>query len=236
MKFIQWEQSIDNTCAILHRFKPIKRASSPLKYLAIQKMTDISIISAEFDGELQVYEPKLWILLDYYDSKIEFYGVYFPDDPINCSDHIPTLCLRKASWNRKNDKAQIIKNQDYDKYILSPKHACFKTLFTYEAEVIGITKLVSEINAYVPNKLSIKDEYKENNALHYLQLKLYDEELVFEVGYCPLARKEHILEEKIYRWKESFSKINFDKGAIPDEGSYRISYYESVLERLSTYL
>ena len=227
---------INKTSAILHRFKPIKQASSPLKDLAIQKMTDVSVISAEFDGEIRAYEPKFWTLLDYYDSKLEFYGVYFSIDSVENNDPIPTLCLRKAFWKRQNDKAQMFMNRDYDKYILSSKHAFVKTLFTTATEVVDIIELISEINSYVPNQLSVKNQCRENNAWYYLRVKLYDEELVFDIGYCPLVREEPILEEKIHRWKECFMKLDFDNGVIPDEGSYQISYDESILERLSVYI
>jgi len=234
-KPIPWEQiSPDGEVAVLYQFKQLLHAASPLKDTAIQKLTEVAAISAAFQGESILYLPRFWILFDYDDSNVEFYGAYLPEEP---DGMLPDLCLRKGSWKRNHDREQVKHHQDYDKYVWSAKHASVFTFFTQVERFPQIRKLIHEFGDYLTTRMHLKPSatLRTPADYSYLAVKFYDEDFMLNLEYCPLYRREVLLEERAEVWKNCFLEVTFEASIIPDKGSCKLNYSPSVMERLAVY-
>jgi len=234
---IPWEQvSIDGDIVTLYEFKKRRHTAPGLRDLAVQKLTDVAAISAEFKGDRILYLPRFWVLFDY-DSTIEFYGAYLPDEP---DDAIPNLCIRRGTWSRSQDKEQVIHNRDYDEYVLSAKNAAVSVFFTNAAWFPQIRKLICEFAHDLTTRTHLEllpNLQPEEADCFYLQVKLYDEYLVFHIEYYPASyRRDKSLEERIELGRKCCSEISFETSITPDKGSCKLNYFPSVLERLATYI
>ena len=74
---VKWEKNSGNENAIIHQSRILKRSHARLKAIAVKKMTDVWLISAEFEGEPKVFERLLWVLIEK-DAGMEFFGIYSP--------------------------------------------------------------------------------------------------------------------------------------------------------------
>lgn len=234
---IPWEQvSIDGDIATLYEFKKRRHTTPGLKDLAVQKLTDVAAISAGFKGDRILYLPRFWILFDY-DSTIEFYGAYLPDEP---DDAIPNLCIRRGTWSRNKDKEQVIYNQDYDEYVLSAKNAFVSVFFTNADWFPQIRKLIGEFAHHLTTRTRLEllpDLQPEETDCFYLQVKLYDECLTWNVEYYPASyQRDELLETQTELWRKCCSEVSFETSITPDKGSCKLNYFPSVLERLATYI
>ena len=82
MKKILWEQTSDGSPAQLGKLPRVTKSGLLLKGVAIAKMVDVSLISAEFDDIPVVFEPKVEVFLDE-GTAAEFMAVYQSGFPLN---------------------------------------------------------------------------------------------------------------------------------------------------------
>src|SRR5207248_433782 len=113
MTEIPWERTVNDVPAMLressdHYFIPVLA----LMGVAEAKMTDLALISADFNGEPILFEYRVGVYLTK-GSNAEFFGVYIPDEEEDVEiqeeeqRRRPMLCLRHAHWDQKRDAKQF---------------------------------------------------------------------------------------------------------------------------------
>ncbi len=106
MRNIAWEKTVDGKQAsLVQRRAYVQRASFLVKVLAKMKMTDVTLISADFDTHSAVFETRINLYLDW-STHSEFLGVYQREDEKDGQD-VPNFCIINAHWYINQDFQQF---------------------------------------------------------------------------------------------------------------------------------
>jgi hypothetical protein len=234
VQFMPWERTADGAPAQLKSSqKPVTRGNIMLKRMALAKMTDITLLSAEFQGNVVLFEPRVSILQDM-GTHVEFRGLYqvHRDDedsqeaPIQS---LPSLALRQASWIRDNDFQQFNRATNKRAYIESEQQVHAHITFTTPALQPEIYRLLEDARSLTRAGIQIEPVVHPDYQREEIRFCVDDEELRFTLSYLPHLRQAPILERWIAEWMQSFAQVNFSEGILPDHGC-SISYSHSLME------
>lgn len=209
-----------------------------LKRMALAKMTDITLLSAEFQDNVVLFEPRVSILLDM-NTHVEFRGIYQihrdNEDPQEIPvQSLPSLALRQASWIRDNDFKQFNMATNKRAYIESEQQVLSRIIFTTPELQPTIYRLVEDARNLVQAGIKLEPALHPNYQSEEIRFCVDDEELRFSLLYLPHIRQSPTLEKWIGQWMQSFAQVDFSGGIIPDHGC-SISYSHSLLELLSRF-
>lgn len=232
---VKWEKNAGNESVIIHKSRLLKRSHATLKAIAVKKMTDISVISAEFGNYPKVFEQRLWVMIDK-EISLEFFGIYTPVFPLENLPQEPVLCLRYAFWSQKNQSKQFQKNSHYEEYLLSDNQVNIYNVFLSHPESIKFSSLSDEIVNYVKSGLNFRFEETTNHLWSHIRLGIFDGDFELKLAYSPSLQKDILLEEMVIKLEDNFSLLDSHKGLIPEPGSHKLSYEKSVIELLSVYI
>ena len=114
-----WEQSHNHKsafCKDMEKSKLGEAIPMLMRRLALAKMTDVTLISGDFDESFQMFYPQLSLLFNHnYYRSLEFFGVYTSDFLYNYfSDFTnheedesidePCFCIRRVTWDKLDIK------------------------------------------------------------------------------------------------------------------------------------
>ena len=232
MKKILWEQTSDGSPAQLGKLPRVTKSGLLLKGVAIAKMVDVSLISAEFDDIPVVFEPKVEVFLDE-GTAAEFMAVYqsgFPSE--EHSRKLPSLCLRISRWNRNNDFKQFNRAKNKKEYLESDKQVKSNLVFTTPTVHSEIYQLTTEIIDIFRRGVALEAVNRTETHWHEIRCKVVDDTAAYAVSYTPFATKNELVEAWIMKLSEHFKKLAYQKGLLSDNGC-RVSYNPSLRERLA---
>ncbi len=221
---IPWELNISNGCALLKNEKIVKKTPAKLKTEAVERMIGVSLVSAEFEGAPKVFEPKMWVLLNSGGS-VEFIGLYVSAFISDGGENLPSLCVRRGTWE-KSIPVDLFNTEFFfgDAGVIS-------THFFNKNSVKNLISQLNEIEIYVLNGLKMVDSLeKEKKDWESVRLFINANILSLEIEYSPQIKSENNIEDFLKNITDCLNKIGTD-GIVPDEGSHRISYKETVLNQ-----
>lgn len=232
MKNVLWEQTSNGSPARLSKPPRLKRSGLLLKRVAVAKMVEVSLISAEFDGIPVVFEPKVEVFLDE-GSAAGFMGVYqsgYPSDEEY--KELPSLCLRISRWNRNSDFRQFNEAQDKKHYIESDKQVKSQILFTTLKADSEIDELTTEIIDIFRRGVALEAVNRTQERWHEIRCKVVDDAAAYTVSYTPFSAKNERVERWITKWRSYFQQVSTKK-QVPSDNGCRVSYNLSLRERLA---
>ncbi len=103
---IPWEKNSINETANVH-FGRKKVNLSLLKNYVRVLLSDVNLISAEFNDTKEVFERSVYYLIET-KEKIKFFGLYLPSFEQDNPNEVPNLCIRHGAWDKdKIDKRNL---------------------------------------------------------------------------------------------------------------------------------
>ena len=104
---LAWEKTFQGKSAIFKQSNLIRPTPALGRKIALLKMTEISLISGDFQDTPILFYPWLWILFDD-TAKLEFYGIYKMNEEHRDNDfeenNLPSVCLRKCFWSMAREQ------------------------------------------------------------------------------------------------------------------------------------
>jgi hypothetical protein len=231
---IPWELTADGKAARLVSARPSpRRGALALRLLAVEKMTAVSLVSAEFGGLPVVFEPAAEALVDS-GARVDFMALYetaLPGegDPAN----LPTFCARRSVWVRGEDAARLDAAASSREYLVAGPQVASRLVFLTRDEGAALVRLYEEAGALVARGVAFEHTRREDVGWHDLRFTLIHGGTRFELSYSPFASKSEALERWARGWEEEFARLDFGGGRVPDDGC-RISYTGSLPELLAS--
>jgi hypothetical protein len=227
---IVWEK---NNGGYIGFYKPQKKVvftPSLMKNLAISKMIDIKLISADFNDISATFTPSTWLLFDSI-SNVDFFGVYTNDE---ASYGNPSFCIRKSSWNKLEDINNFKNADDKKKYITGETQIISNIFFVDSVLLPEITQLIIEGNRIAHNGLFLQENIQNNLHCDEVKINISDGRFYLNLSYKPNLMNNSVLEDWIIKLRDCINNIPLDIGYLPD-GTFRISYELSLFDRLNMF-
>jgi len=226
---LPWENLVSGSNAFVKLYKTKRFNTALSKKLAFLKMEDITLMSDEFDGELVLFYPWTWVILES-SGKLEFLGVYHSDESDdNDAENLPTICIRKANWNKKREREVLQSlgdNTTLGEYFFGESHVKSEIFFVRNDRefVRSVNKISDELMAGLHF-----DSAKQESDLSYLKLYVYNERIEYKISYSPLVKTEKKIEIWVNNWLDLLNSINKSE-TLPSDNKFRISYQKSLLD------
>ncbi len=159
MKKICWELNSANDCAYFRRTKLVTPAK--LRMQAADRMTAVTLVSAEFNGIPRVFETNFWVLM-YHGDKIEFIGIYLPAFETHANDCLPTWCLRKGQWDKRHSH-NILESNEQTAAGFKSGFNVIHTFFFDEQSHRAIVRQVKAISEYMANGITMTNAKQQKD-------------------------------------------------------------------------
>lgn len=214
-----------------------RRLATPatLRRFARTKLTDITLISADFQGEPIVVEPWLWL---YVESAMEaaYLGVYrlaYPRDDQDDAAELPDLCWRRSYWNRDADLTRVNTTDDPRGYLAGDSQLDSHIVFTRGAREPRLVTLIEEgielfCRGVTVSALASPDPDARG---HELSTEVVDDRVACAVTFVPLLAASPALEGWATAWQTAFAELDPTRGLRPD-GPIAVSYRTSFIDLL----
>ncbi len=235
MKEIPWERTADGARAQLKdgSHKAIIPVLS-LLHAATGKMTQLVLISADFNGTTAVFQRQIGIYLEQ-GARAEFMGVYRTDEDAEEGEHKqPVLCIRRSLWDRDQDIRRFREAQSKRAYVEGDGQIHSSILFISPEMYPEIVHLTEEAERIVRQGIAIDVVARPNHGWDSLLFQFDGGSLVFSLSYAPRIEGNNVFETWLEQWQRSFAEVDFSGGIIPDNGCF-ISYGRSLVELLKTF-
>src|SRR5688572_15165723 len=104
MQRVPWERTAAGRTVVRADIVPLLPTPATLKRLAMLKLLDVTLISAEFGGVSLVFEPWIWLFVEEAKRAL-FCGVFRSAYPVDPADvhAVPDACWRMAEWDLDRD-------------------------------------------------------------------------------------------------------------------------------------
>jgi hypothetical protein len=232
---LPWEKNTNGTSAFLKKRVVKKINPSVLKLIARLKMTDVTLVSGIFNEIPILYEGGVSVFVDS-STYMEFFGAYsraFSSEEDE-EEEFPCICLRKAFWNKANERQYSQKNQSQKEYVLGELQISSVIVFLNSFEANEVVNLMSELVSMVKQGIKFKkaqETEQSETGLEFVEYSLTDGDgyLSHDFSYTPYTFKCDELENWTVRWREAFKTVDQNAGRIPEQGS-QISYKASLLD------
>ncbi len=235
LKNIPWEKTSNEIPAQLVQSRTkVPRASFVVKALAKAKMLDVTLISAEFNTIPVVFEERMSVYLDW-STHSEFLGVYQPGYmEEEEKDHLPTICIRHATWNKARDFRQFNEAKSKKAYVEGSEQIISRIIFTTAKQEPDISRLILSAKQVIRTGIAINEVSRPDFGMEEIRFSIADESIVFTLSYTPIGEQCIEMEKWLPLWQSGFAKLDNEKGIIPDDGC-RISYSDSLKERFNAF-
>jgi hypothetical protein len=215
--------------ASLPRFAP---TGAFLKRIALAKLADITLMSAEFGGDKLLFQPWVSLLIDA-GSAVKFLGAYrlsFESEEDSATR--PNLCWRRSEWNRNVDHKQLAEATDLRAYLTGDTQISSIIAFTRMAAQPALTGLIERTIAEFSHGVTITAAERPDMPWEALQLDIADDRLIWTIDYSPLIVQSEQVERWSHTWIEFFDKLDPHDAIAPD-GDIIVSYRRSLPEMLA---
>lgn len=239
MDEIAWERTADGIPARLkHSDTDHRLQVLALLNLSIAKLTDVSIISADFRGATAVFEPQVsvYLAMDTYEEWMGVYQLGFPHEEDEAQaerDVFPVLCLRRAVWHKKQDVRQLREARRKRAYVEGEGPINSRIVFITAEMYPEISHLIEDIQRIVRRGIPFTAAVREEPQWHMLQLDL-NSEIHFSLSYVLSIERSEDIETWAAKWQSSFAHVDYTGGIVPDHGCF-MSYRSSIEQRLEQF-
>jgi hypothetical protein len=209
-----------------------------MRNLAISKMVDVKLISADFKENIFFFYPLVWLLLDSV-SNIKFIGVYATEDEdisdnSNRLDISPSFCIRKAFWSKSEDVSNFQHADDKKKYILGENQILSNVYFINSTHLPEIEQIISEAINITKNGLFLEKNTQSKLAYDEIKINISDGRFYLNFSYKPHLLTNSALEEWIIKLCNSIDSLPLDIGYLPDD-KFTMSYELSLFDKISMF-
>ncbi len=239
---IPWERTADGMPAQMKEGEGPRRAIFPVLSLLLaaeEKMSELVLITADFHGTTVIFERQLGIYLEK-DAHAEYLGIYQTDEedetdvPEERARSIPTLCIRRARWDRKRDIQRFRQSQSKQAYVKRDGQIDATILFLTPEMYPEITSLPEEAIKIVRQGITLNEMVRTDPRWDTVLFQVTVGSIAFSLSYVPNREGNELLETWMEVCQQRFTKVDFSGGIMPDHGC-RISYPYSLMERLETF-
>jgi hypothetical protein len=210
-----------------------------LKRIALAKLSDITLMSGEFGGEIFLFEPWLTLMVDHGRGAFTT-GVYRTDSSTDNGGEPydgrapgghrhPIWCLRKSEWVRAADHEQSGTARDLGEYLRSGPQVAHRLVFADRATHPEIDDAMNEVLAVLGSGIMISGSAPRSADWHFVALDLADERLTCSIEYSPLIAQSSAIESVMPTWLGKVEELLQRDGLSPD-GEIRISIRRSIPE------
>jgi len=235
-----WEKNFGGAVGIYKAPKKFIFTPALMKKLAISKMTDIRLISADFNKNTVFFTPLVWVLLDS-GSRVEFFGVYATEmstdegtsDNSSELETSPNFCIKKAFWSKSEDIEKFQLADDKKKYILGETQTLSNMIFINSTHCLEATQLIEEAILVTKHGVTLQ-ENQNKSAYDEIKINVSDGRFYLNFAYHPGAVTNNILEKWIFKWRNCIDRLPLDIGYLPDD-QIRISYELSLFDKISMF-
>jgi len=233
-----WEKAYCGKGGIYKSSKKLVLTPTLLKRLAISKMTDVTLISADFQDNCVLFSPHVCLLLDF-SSRLEFFGAYVADtsEEKNTNDKIdelPSLCIRKCFWSKSEDIEKIQLAEDKEEYILGEKQTLSNIIFLNSAKFPEVVQLMAEAIQLARHGIGFQEQHRSNAFYYEVNLDVTDNGFCCNFAYNPYRLTNSVLEAWIVKWHKCIGNLPHDIGYVPDD-KFRMSYKLSLFDQVSKF-
>lgn len=203
-----------------------------MKRIALAKIADITLMSAEFGGDKIVFEPWVSLLVDA-GSTVKFLGVYrlaFESDEDSATR--PNLCWRRSTWNRDIDHEQLAEATDLRTYLTGDTQISSAIAFTRMAVQPALTDLIEQTITTFAHGMTITAAERAEMTWQTLRLDIADDRLICTIDYSPLLARSEQVETWAQTWIEYLDKLDAYETIQPD-ADIAVSYRRSLPEMLA---
>ena len=240
MKEIAWERTVDGKPARLKEGGKFHIYMAQLLNLAVEKMLDVAIISADFQDNTPVFTKQVGVYLEK-DEEGVFCGLYLPDADDEYGPNVPTVCVRQARWDRELDINQFLRIQKNRaegrrRYVEEEQLVASTVFFFTKEDARVLLDMVVALEQLVRDgvKISRMARSPEQRPWEAMQLEIQIESLSSTISYSAYAEGSEPLEAWLARWQQEIATLVNRQGVIPDDGCF-ISYPYSLMERIALF-
>jgi len=238
VKEIPWERTADGAPVRLkedapHMIIPVLS----LLQTATAKMTQLNIISADFGGVTAIFERQIHTYLEM-GSYAECLGIYAPDEEDEVQGvrppGLPTLCLRRARWDRTQDIRKFRAAQSMKGYIKGDEQIEAQIVFITSKMYPEFSLLRAEAQKLVQGGIALDGVTRADPRWDLVLFRLREGARHFSLSYAPSIEGNEALEAWVANWQQSFAAVDFSGGILADQGCF-ISYPFSLMEYLERF-
>lgn len=201
-----------------------------LKRIALAKLTDITLLSAEFHGEQVVFEPWICLLVDTGDKAL-FLGAYRPSfEAEGDTSALPDLCWRRSEWIRDVDTAQIGNAEDRRAYLAGDSQIKSDIHFTRLDREPAFATLVDGSLATFARGVTVEPLRRPDSNWKRISVDVADDLVAFHLDYSPLLTQSPTIETWAAQWLSTFPTLS---ATIEPDGDIVLSYRRSLHELLA---
>ncbi|MBW4504986.1 MAG: hypothetical protein KME64_00470 [Scytonematopsis contorta HA4267-MV1] len=231
-----WEKTFGGYVGIYKTPSKVVFTPALMKKLAISKMIDVKLISADFKENPVIFSPLLWLLFDS-NFNMEFVGVYANDEDVRAdsnSDVSPSFCIRKVSWSKAEDIGNFQKAGDKKEYVLGENQVVSNVLFIDPIHFPEITQLISEAIHIAQNGINLQENLQSKLVYDEIKINVSDGRFYLNFSYKPCLMTNSTLEEWIINLRNCIGNLPLNIGYLPDD-KFRMSYELSLFDKVSMF-
>lgn len=199
--------------------------------VALAKVDELALISAEFGGEPAVFDRRLRITTEGAET-IRSVALFLPS--YASSGSTPTAAVRRATWEREKDRSSFEMATSKRQYLESVQSIDSQIGFVVAEPLIMDIWAATEdaCRAGVP---LVKTKLNVGQELERVAIEISFDTFCLQLGFSPRVVAAPALEPLVGRWRAEIDTLMATSGVIPDEGTCHVSYDASVWERIARF-
>lgn len=231
---IEWERASGIRKIAYVRGAAINNAGYRLMCLALEKMFGVEMISAEFNGTMLVFETAAQLIVDAGKSA-RFTGAYeLAYELDDCAEHLPTVCLRSAVYERDADYEGFASAMDKKDYVLHGQVISSKIAFCDRRNLPRYIELINRSAAIMRSGIAFEEVTRTHIAVGGAKIGLNLAGMSVEIFHVPVTSANRELDEWMSQWQAFFNQIDSYDRIEPDDAKIRMSYRASVFDMIAT--
>lgn len=230
---VDWERAPGISQISLVRGRLISHAGYALKRIGLEKMAGVRLISAEFKGDLVLFEHRASVLVDS-GRTAHFCGAYETAP----SDHDMTqtpqmVCLRYASYDRDADYVAFARAPDKQEYVLGGQMIDADIRFCGRSDAAPVSDLIERAGEMILAGMPFEHVDRSHGAVGGLTAMFDVANVHCELFFVPTSKANRVLDDWVNDWEASFANMTSYAHVAPDGGKIRVSYNNSLFDRIS---
>jgi hypothetical protein len=237
---LAWERVGNSRTAVCKspQKTPSSIATGILYSLTAAKMMDVRIISGIFTSDIVFFYPCVCFL---FESNVgfEFIGTYKADlsqySERENAGNLPSLCVRRGFWDRKQDISAINDSPNKKDYVMSELQTDISVAFVKGNDFPSLESLIEDSIKIIKDGITFQDCCTESESPYYgIHLTVSSKDIHIDVLYNPHQSKSDSLDNLAAQWQRYLVESLPEESMIPDE-DFQISYKYSIIDRLSIF-
>lgn len=238
MKEIAWEY-VDHQ---KHALRPIRNRRVPgMQSVAMAKMLDVDLIWTDFDEYRVALHPWVSVFIDF-GNIAEVMAIYRTDFDEQLPGGIPQLCLRRAKWDKQEDKKKFSQAEDRKKYLTSENQLISQIMLLEATSCPEILQSIESLMTLYQNgirfhriPLSTRDnrwnQIPAEDRIVEIRCQASDERsgFSFKFEYFLYSLENKQIHNWVQMWRNLFQNLDFEAGIAPEHDvtvDWRLSLYD----------